>query len=283
MITTSDAELAERARTLRFHGSHDKVTYEQIGYNSRLDELQAAILRVQLPHLDGWADGRRRGGRALRARPGSGELVTLPVPIAGRSARLAPVRRRPPRGRARLEAALRAAEIGYKAYYRTAGPPPGRDARVGRRRRAARHRRGGAHAPRDPDEPGAHARPGRGGRGGGASALSRTLGPRRPAQRQRSSRSSSRTSRTTRAGTPITTARAGTSRVTHGAGGDERLLADLDPGSQHRAAADAAGAPQRRAAQGVVRAVAAHRVVVGRASRPGRRRRRPRRRVNAVR
>ncbi len=56
-ITTSDPGIAERARTLRFHGSHDKVTYEQVGYNSRLDELQAAILRVQLPHLDTWAAG----------------------------------------------------------------------------------------------------------------------------------------------------------------------------------------------------------------------------------
>src|ERR1700761_471738 len=43
-ITTRDADIAERVRTLRFHGSRDKVTYEQLGYNSRLDELQAAIL-----------------------------------------------------------------------------------------------------------------------------------------------------------------------------------------------------------------------------------------------
>src|SRR5213592_135354 len=43
-ITTNDADIADRARTLRFHGSRDKVTYEQIGMNSRLDELQAAIL-----------------------------------------------------------------------------------------------------------------------------------------------------------------------------------------------------------------------------------------------
>ncbi len=69
MITTSDEQIAERARTLRFHGSHDKVTYELLGYNSRLDELQAAILRVQLPHLDAWADGRRRPGATTR-RPG---------------------------------------------------------------------------------------------------------------------------------------------------------------------------------------------------------------------
>src|SRR5918995_1434556 len=48
-VTTRDAEVADRVRMLRFHGSWDKVTYEHVGYNSRLDELQAAILRVQLP------------------------------------------------------------------------------------------------------------------------------------------------------------------------------------------------------------------------------------------
>ena len=81
MITTSDEAVAERARTLRFHGSHDKVTYEQVGYNSRLDELQAAILRVQLPHLDAMADGRRAAGRYY-AEAGLGELVKLPRPTA---------------------------------------------------------------------------------------------------------------------------------------------------------------------------------------------------------
>ena len=45
-ITTSDPGLADRARSLRFHGSRDKLTFDQIGYNSRLDALQAAILRV---------------------------------------------------------------------------------------------------------------------------------------------------------------------------------------------------------------------------------------------
>src|SRR5215208_5403219 len=74
-ITTSDADIADRARMLRFHGSRDKVTYEHVGYNSRLDSLQAAILRVQLPHLDGWADGRRAAGRHYE-EAGLGELVT---------------------------------------------------------------------------------------------------------------------------------------------------------------------------------------------------------------
>src|SRR5687767_477690 len=50
-VTTRDAAVAERVRMLRFHGSADRVTYEEVGLNSRLDEVQAAILRVQLPHL----------------------------------------------------------------------------------------------------------------------------------------------------------------------------------------------------------------------------------------
>ena len=116
MITTSDEQIAERARTLRFHGSHDKVTYEQIGYNSRLDELQAAILRVQLPHLDAWADGRRAAG-AHYAEAGLGKLVSLPEPTDGSQPawHLYVVRHPEP---ARLESALAGAGIGHKAYYR---------------------------------------------------------------------------------------------------------------------------------------------------------------------
>src|SRR5512132_2792814 len=78
-ITTRDGALADRIRMLRFHGSWDKVTYEHVGYNSRLDELQAAILRVQLPHLDAWADGRRAAARHYD-EAGLGQLVELPVP-----------------------------------------------------------------------------------------------------------------------------------------------------------------------------------------------------------
>lgn len=117
MVTTDDRELAERVRTLRFHGSHDKVTYEQIGCNSRLDELQAAILRVQLPHLDTWSDGRRAAARHYE-QAGLGELVALPRPCGGCGPawHLYVVRHGEP---ARLETALRAAGIGCKAYYRT--------------------------------------------------------------------------------------------------------------------------------------------------------------------
>jgi dTDP-3-amino-3,4,6-trideoxy-alpha-D-glucose transaminase len=116
-IVTSDESIAERARTLRFHGSHDKVTYEQVGYNSRLDELQAAVLRVQLPHLDTWADGRRRAGEHYE-RAGLGEIVALPRATDGAE----PAWHLYVVGHAeveRVEAALKAAEIGHKAYYRT--------------------------------------------------------------------------------------------------------------------------------------------------------------------
>jgi dTDP-3-amino-3,4,6-trideoxy-alpha-D-glucose transaminase len=115
-VVTSDEELADRVRMLRFHGSRDKTTFEMVGHNSRLDELQAAILRVQLPHLEEWADGRRRGGEHYR-KAGLGELVDLPVPVNGCEPawHLYVVRH----ARADdLAAALKAAGIGQKAYYR---------------------------------------------------------------------------------------------------------------------------------------------------------------------
>ena len=117
MILTSDERIAERARILRFHGSRDKVDYEQLGYNSRLDELQAAILRVQLPHLDEWAEGRRRAGRHYE-QAGLGELVGLPQPVDGASPAWHLYVVSHPQVE-RLEAALAAAGIGHKPYYRT--------------------------------------------------------------------------------------------------------------------------------------------------------------------
>ncbi|MBD5467261.1 MAG: DegT/DnrJ/EryC1/StrS family aminotransferase [Lachnospiraceae bacterium] len=59
-ITTSDEELAERIYTLRNYGSREKYHHELQGFNSRLDELQAAFLRVKLRHLDEWTRERRR-------------------------------------------------------------------------------------------------------------------------------------------------------------------------------------------------------------------------------
>ena len=117
MILTSDERIAEQARILRFHGSRDKVDYEQLGYNSRLDELQAAIMRVQLPHLDAWADGRRAAARHYE-EAGLGELVTLPQTVSGSSPawHLYIVGHDEPE---RLRAALVDAGIGCAPYYRT--------------------------------------------------------------------------------------------------------------------------------------------------------------------
>src|SRR5213076_695442 len=77
LVAVTDEELGERIRLLRFHGSRDKRDFQLVGYNSRLDELQAAALRVFLPHVAEW--NRLRREAALRyAELGLGELVELP-------------------------------------------------------------------------------------------------------------------------------------------------------------------------------------------------------------
>jgi dTDP-4-amino-4,6-dideoxygalactose transaminase len=77
MVVCRDETLADRVRRLRFHGSKDKVTFEEVGFNSRLDELQAAVIRVFLAHIDEWNEGRRRVA-ATYAEAGLGEHMTLP-------------------------------------------------------------------------------------------------------------------------------------------------------------------------------------------------------------
>lgn len=60
MVTTDDDRVAEKVRQLHGHGAVGRDTYVAVGYNSRLDELQAALLRVKLPHVDEWNEARRR-------------------------------------------------------------------------------------------------------------------------------------------------------------------------------------------------------------------------------
>jgi dTDP-4-amino-4,6-dideoxygalactose transaminase len=116
-VATRDAALNEAVRVLRFHGSKDKVTYERVGYNSRLDELQAAILRVQLPELDRWAQHRRDVGEWY-AQAGLGDLAALPKPTdgSGPAWHLYVIRHE----RAdELKAALAAKDVAATGYYRT--------------------------------------------------------------------------------------------------------------------------------------------------------------------
>ncbi len=74
LVATNDAEFARQARMLRDHGSERRYANVTLGYNSRLDALQAAMLRVKLPHVDRWNLGRRevaeRYGALLRSLPG---------------------------------------------------------------------------------------------------------------------------------------------------------------------------------------------------------------------
>ena len=75
-MCTGDAQLAARVRELRDLGQRDKGEHVVVGYNERLDGLQAALLRVKLPHLDAWNATRR--GHAERLREGlPDELVVL--------------------------------------------------------------------------------------------------------------------------------------------------------------------------------------------------------------
>lgn len=62
-ITTNDADIAQKARMIRDHGSDRRYFHDLIGFNARLDEIQAAVLRVKLPHLEEWNEKRREHAR----------------------------------------------------------------------------------------------------------------------------------------------------------------------------------------------------------------------------
>ncbi|MCO1603219.1 DegT/DnrJ/EryC1/StrS family aminotransferase [Desulfosporosinus nitroreducens] len=115
MIVTNDKHLASELRMLRFHGCQVKYYHDKIGYNSRLDELQAAILRVKLRYLNGWNEGRRE-----KAAVYDELLGQLPLTLPGRDPAGTPIYHlyvlRSDR-RQELMEALKQADIACAIYY----------------------------------------------------------------------------------------------------------------------------------------------------------------------
>ena len=119
LVTSNDAALAHEVRLLRNHGAEPKYVHKRIGGNFRLDALQAAVLRVKLPHLPDWTNGRRANAArytTLFADLQAAGLVTLPVEPAGyHHIYNQYVIRIPDRDRVRRELAARG--IGTEVYY----------------------------------------------------------------------------------------------------------------------------------------------------------------------
>jgi dTDP-4-amino-4,6-dideoxygalactose transaminase len=116
-IVTDDDDVAELARRLRFHGSKDKSTFTEVGYNSRLDAIQAAVLRLLLPDLDGWNDARRNVARAY-ADNGLGEVDDIELPEFDDEEHVFHLYVIRSERADELERALADKEVGARAYYR---------------------------------------------------------------------------------------------------------------------------------------------------------------------
>lgn len=115
MITAAADEVADTIRKLRVHGSAERYCHEMIGYNSRLDELQAAVLRIKLRRLEAWNEARRR--HAARYCEQLADLVRVPTVADWAEHAFHAYTIRTDR-RDEVAAALEAAGIGHAIYYR---------------------------------------------------------------------------------------------------------------------------------------------------------------------
>ena len=119
LVTTADGTLARKLRAIRQHGGEVKYHHDLVGANFRLDALQAAILRVKLPHLDAWTAARRRNAEryeALFTHTSLVGTVTLPAPSPDSTHIYNQFVIRVPE-RDRLRAHLQSSGIGTEVYY----------------------------------------------------------------------------------------------------------------------------------------------------------------------
>ncbi|MBN3033104.1 MAG: DegT/DnrJ/EryC1/StrS family aminotransferase [Candidatus Saganbacteria bacterium] len=114
LITTNDERLAEEVRVLRGHGSRKTYHYDLIGYNSRLDELQAAVIRVKMPHLDHLIASRRKKAALYRQQLKDLKEITLPPEPAGHTFNQYTLR---VKDRDKLFERLKAQQAGAMVYY----------------------------------------------------------------------------------------------------------------------------------------------------------------------
>jgi dTDP-4-amino-4,6-dideoxygalactose transaminase len=118
MLTTNDADLAARLRSLRVHGSVQKYHHDRIGLNSRLDTLQASVLRVKLRYLEQWSAGRQRNADLYRlefAKRSLPVIAPIPAPYQNRHIYNQFVIRAPQRDA--LQAFLKEHGVGTDIYY----------------------------------------------------------------------------------------------------------------------------------------------------------------------
>ena len=120
MLTTNDDSLAQRLRRLRTHGGANEYEHSEVGINSRLDELQAAVLNVKLPHLDKWSDERARKAAAYSEMLNNARLsfeVITPVIRNGARHIFHQYVIRVPQHRDALMEHLKSHGVGTKVYY----------------------------------------------------------------------------------------------------------------------------------------------------------------------
>jgi len=120
MLTTNDDNLAQRLRRLRNHGGANEYEHSEVGINSRLDELQAAVLNVKMPHLDKWSNERARKAAAYSEMlDNAGLSFELITPVVRDGARhiFHQYVIRVPRHRDALMEHLKGRGVGTKVYY----------------------------------------------------------------------------------------------------------------------------------------------------------------------